>query len=95
MVLAMKAAGIPAAVSNSAGTFVCNHLFYGLMHLLAEEGARRRGGFIHVPYLCAQAARLGGQPSLAIETIVCGLKCALTAAVTNTQDILHGDGSLD
>ena len=75
----MLDAGVPAKVSNSAGTFVCNHLFYGLMHYLAAEGNIRRGGFIHVPYLPEQAARLGGQPSMALETMVRGLEAAIGA----------------
>lgn len=79
MVGAMLAAGVPAKVSNSAGTFVCNHLFYGLMHHLAAEGGIRRGGFIHVPYLPEQAARLGGQPSMALETVIRGLEAAMAA----------------
>lgn len=79
MVTAMLDAGVPARVSNSAGTFVCNHLFYGLMHCLAAAGNTRRGGFIHVPYLPEQAARLGGQPSMTLETIVRGLEAALGA----------------
>ena len=79
MVGAMLAAGVPAKVSNSAGTFVCNHLFYGLMHSLAAEGDIRRGGFIHVPYLPEQAARLGGQPSMALETVLRGLEAAIAA----------------
>jgi pyroglutamyl-peptidase len=79
MVQAMLDAGVPAKVSNSAGTFVCNHLFYGLMHHLAGEGDTRRGGFIHVPYLPEQAARLSEQPSMVLETMVRGLEAALTA----------------
>jgi pyroglutamyl-peptidase len=79
MVQAMLDAGVPAKVSNSAGTFVCNHLFYGLMHRLAAEGNTRRGGFIHVPYLPEQAARLNGQPSMALEIILRGLEAALAA----------------
>jgi len=70
-------------VSNSAGTFVCNHLFYGLMHLLAAEGGQRRGGFIHVPFLPEQAARLNGQPSMGLETLVRGLEIAVAAAASN------------
>ncbi len=94
MVRAMKDAGIPASVSNTAGTFVCNHIFYGLMHLLAEEGNVRRGGFVHIPYMTTQAARLGGQPSLPIETIALGLEIALTHAVAATADIKEGAGQL-
>lgn len=86
MVNAMKEAGIPAAVSNTAGTFVCNHIFYGLMHILAQEGAKRRGGFIHIPYMTTQAARLGNQPSMSIETIAKGLEIAVLTAVTTEKD---------
>jgi pyroglutamyl-peptidase len=90
MVKALRDQGIPASVSGSAGTFVCNHLFYGLMHFLASEGGRRRGGFIHVPYLPEQAARLGGQPSMGLETLARGLEMALTAAVLNPKDLGAG-----
>ena len=92
MVMAMRGAGIPASVSNSAGTFVCNHLFYGLMHHLAQHGNKIRGGFVHIPYLPEQAARLGGQPSMAVETIVKGLEVALNAAMAHETDIAAGDG---
>ena len=62
MVAAMREAGVPADVSNSAGTFVCNHLMYGVLHFLAASGARREAGFIHVPWLEAQAlARPGSR----------------------------------
>ncbi|MCE0445144.1 pyroglutamyl-peptidase I [Streptomyces tricolor] len=44
-----KQTDVNAWVSQTAGTFVCNHVFYGLMHLLATEGRQRRGGFVHIP----------------------------------------------
>lgn len=94
MVAAIKKAGIPASVSNSAGTFVCNHIFYGLMHLLAEEGNKRRGGFIHIPYMTAQAARLGGQPSMSIESIAQGLEIAITTAATVVHDAKEIGGTI-
>ena len=74
IVEALRKRGIPAAVSMSAGTFVCNHVFYGLMHELAqgENLPRRgaRGGFIHVPFMPAQAAGHRAQPSLPLEILV-------------------------
>ena len=79
MVRAMWEAGVPASVSNSAGTFVCNHLFYRLMRFLEDEGNVRRGGFIHVPYMMEQAERLG-QPGLPLETMARGLEAAILAA---------------
>jgi pyroglutamyl-peptidase len=94
MVLAMHEAGIPASVSNSAGTFVCNHLFFGLMHHLAQTGDKIRGGFVHIPYLPVQAARLGAQPSMAVETIVKGLEVALSSALKSCDDIKMVGGTI-
>ncbi|WP_425058832.1 Pyrrolidone-carboxylate peptidase [Sporomusa carbonis] len=94
MVDKLRAGNVPARVSNTAGTFVCNHLFYGLMHALACEGNKRRGGFIHIPYLPEQAARITGQPSMALETIVRGLELALAAALTTTQDTKITGGTI-
>lgn len=79
MVRAMREVEVPASISNSAGTFVCNHLFYSLMRFLEEEGDVRRGGFIHVPYMLEQAERLG-QPGLPLEVMARGLEAAVRAA---------------
>lgn len=73
----LRAAGIPASVSYSAGTFVCNQLFYGLAHLLATQYPSVRGGFLHIPYLPEQAARHPGAPSMALETVVKALEIAV------------------
>jgi pyroglutamyl-peptidase len=54
MARAARAAGVPAEVSNTAGTYVCNHLMYGVLHYLAASGSAARAGFIHVPYAEAQ-----------------------------------------
>ena len=94
MVASMRAKGIPAAVSNTAGTFVCNHLFYGLMHQLAQTGDKIRGGFVHIPYLPEQAARIGAQPSMAVETLVSGLEVALAAALATEEDIRQTGGTI-
>lgn len=93
MVHALRAAGFPAAVSQTAGTFVCNHVFYGLQHRLQGTGVR--GGFIHIPYLPAQAANQHGAPSMALETLVAGLRLALTCAATTQADLREGGGQLD
>lgn len=95
MVRDLRAAGIPAAVSNTAGTFVCNHLFFGLMHRIATRPeAGMRGGFIHIPYLTGQAARLPGQPSMALETLVAGLRVAIATALSVREDVLETGGQL-
>ena len=89
---ALNAAGIPAVVSQTAGTYVCNHIFYGLSHLVATAHPQVRGGFIHIPYLPEQAARHAGAASMALETIVAGLNIVLqtTAAVTEDAKLQGG-----
>lgn len=77
MVDRLRDEGIPASISLSAGTFVCNHLFYGLMHHLAVTGKPIRGGFIHVPYLPEQADRHSGAPSMTLDQLVTGLERAI------------------
>lgn len=78
MTEAIRAAGVPAGISNTAGTFVCNDLLYALLHGLAREYPGIRGGFIHVPCLPEQAARRAdGTPFLPLSEIVRGLEAAL------------------
>lgn len=92
IVKTMRDNGIPASVSQTAGTFVCNHIFYGLMQLLEKTGNSVRGGFIHIPYLPEQAAAHPGQPSMSLDTIVKGLQFAIEAAVTYEKDIIEVGG---
>jgi pyroglutamyl-peptidase len=80
MLAALREAGIPAALSLSAGTFVCNEVFFALRHDLATRGLPCRGGFIHLPHLPAAAALQKGMPSMALTTMVAGLRLALAAA---------------
>ena len=89
---ALLDAGINAEVSQTAGTFVCNHLFYGLMHELATQPAWRgvRGGFIHVPWLPEQ-----GQPSMRCDEIVEGLKLAIECALSTGVDLPIQAGALN
>jgi pyroglutamyl-peptidase len=90
---ALRAAGLPAEVSQTAGTFVCNQVFYGLMRAL-RRAPGVRGGFIHVPYLPEQAAREGkGAPCLALEKIVAGLELAVATALTTTRDARTAGGA--
>ena len=78
MVEAIKAAGVPASLSNTAGTFVCNQLMYGLLYHTSREFPGIRGGFVHVPCIPEQAERTEGNlPSLPLPEIVRGLEAAL------------------
>ncbi|UNO38779.1 pyroglutamyl-peptidase I [Streptomyces sp. MST-110588] len=84
-VMAVRAAGLPASVSNTAGTFVCNHVFYGLMHLIATERPALRGGFVHVPYAPEQVTDRSA-PSLPVSAVAEGLRViAATAAITKAD----------
>ena len=77
---AIRAAGVPAQVSNSAGLFVCNALLYRLLHEIETRYSGMRGGFLHVPCLPEQAERLGKEkplPSLTLAEIIRGLQAAL------------------
>jgi len=88
----LRDAGIPAEISQTAGTYVCNHVFYGLMHALrARPGTR--GGFIHIPYSPAQAARHPGAPSLPVDTVAAALRIAVETALETPADIRVSAGA--
>ena len=84
----LREAGVAAAVSNTAGTFVCNHVFYALMHRLATTPglAHARGGFVHVPYTPEQVAGRTGVPSMALHTQIEGIRHALRTAIRTRVD---------
>ncbi|UGS41428.1 pyroglutamyl-peptidase I [Pseudocitrobacter corydidari] len=86
IVSALREAGIPASVSQTAGTFVCNHVMYGLLHKLSGL-PEAKGGFIHIPYLPQQAAAHPGAPSMAAETVRQGLELAIATALQVENDI--------
>lgn len=87
---ALQREGIAAEVSQTAGTFVCNHVFFGLMHALATRPAlhHTRGGFVHVPWLPGQ-----GTPSMALDETVRGLSLAVRCALLVEQDAWLGAGA--
>ncbi len=100
MVRDLRAQGIAAAVSNTAGTFVCNHVFYALMHQLALQAAApsgavvARGGFIHVPALPELAALHPGMPSMALASQVRGIQIAVETALAVQADVREVGGAL-
>jgi pyroglutamyl-peptidase len=85
-------ARIPAAISNTAGTYLCNRLFYSVMHAIATEGLTAKAGFIHLPYLHEQAIpKQIDQPSLSLESIVEGVRLAMEVALEDltTKSLSH------
>lgn len=91
MVKAMRQAGVAASVSQTAGTFVCNQVFYRLQHLLA--GTAVRSGFIHVPALPEQVVG-SGQPSMALAILVGGLQVAVRTAWLTPMDVVEAGGQV-
>lgn len=87
MVKEMQEGGIPATVSNTAGTFVCNHVMYGILYMAQKKYPNIRGGFIHVPYIPSQVVTKPNTPSMSIDDIAKGLELSIKAAVLNTSDI--------
>lgn len=91
MLQALLEAGVNAEVSQTAGTFVCNHVFYALMHLLAQPAWQgTRGGLVHVPWLPEQ-----GQPSMRLDEIVTGLELGIACALRTRHDIRKEAGALN
>jgi pyroglutamyl-peptidase len=92
IVHALREAGLPSSVSQSAGTFVCNHVFYGLMHQARDWGTTMRAGFIHIPYLPQQAAAHTGTASMRLEDMVEGLRIAIRTTLAHTVDVREAGG---
>ncbi|HTR85009.1 MAG TPA: pyroglutamyl-peptidase I [Reyranella sp.] len=90
----MRKVGLPASVSNTAGTFVCNHIFYALMDMAERHSLSFRGGFLHIPYVPEQAARLGGAPSMSVEDIVRGIEIVLAVSAVRSLDIHTAEGRI-
>lgn len=82
---------IPASVSYTAGTFVCNDVMYHVLYLISKKYNNVRGGFIHVPYALEQVVeKPAGVPAWSLESIAKGLELAIKAIVENNEDIsLH------
>lgn len=83
----LREIGIPTTPSLSAGSFVCNQVFFGLAHLLATRYPQTRGGFVHVPWLPQQATQHAGQPSMALQTMIDGIRAAIECAIATPNDL--------
>ncbi|MFB9927345.1 pyroglutamyl-peptidase I [Amycolatopsis halotolerans] len=83
-VAAIESAGLPAAVSYTAGTYVCNQVFYGLMHLIATEFPALRGGFVHVPE----------ESRMPLGSIARALEIVVDTALTVDEDVTTSAGTL-
>lgn len=88
MVKAMRNAGVPADISDTAATFGCNLLMYGVLHHIAANNLPIRAGWVHLPALPATAAldKNLGMPSMSLQTQVEGLRAGIAAAVQHQHD---------
>jgi pyroglutamyl-peptidase len=89
MVDALREREIAASVSQTAGTFVCNHVFYGMRHHLANR-PDVRAGFVHVPWLPEQVAARPGEPSLPLAVQVEAVRMLIAVALTADERRLVG-----
>lgn len=85
---------IPASVSYTAGTFVCNHVLYGVLYLVEKKYKGKKSGFIHIPFLPEQVVDKRNMPSMELNTIVTGLTAAIEAIVENAEDIKETGGTV-
>ncbi len=86
--------GIPTNVSQSAGTYVCNHVFYGLMHYANTHAHIKRAGFVHIPYLPEQACLHANAASMSIENMEKALLLLLDTCLLQTDDISLSAGTI-
>ncbi|WP_404340173.1 pyroglutamyl-peptidase I [Pseudoalteromonas mariniglutinosa] len=93
MLIDLQQSHIPAAISNSAGTYVCNHVMYGLLHHIALHEPQLKAGFVHIPYLPSQAVHHSGSASMSEETVNNALKVLITTALTAKQDVKVAAGT--
>ncbi len=86
--------GYPAAVSNTAGTFVCNHMMYNVLYLADKKYPGMKGGFIHVPYIPNQVVAKPNMPFMSLQDISKCLELCIEALVNNTEDIKTVGGTI-
>lgn len=78
---------IPGEISYTAGTFVCNHIFYGLMNLISKNHPNIRGGFIHVPFLPEQTLDKKNMPHMSLEMMTKALELAVESIIQYPDDL--------
>ncbi|MCQ8211997.1 pyroglutamyl-peptidase I [Cetobacterium somerae] len=88
----IKSAKIPASVSNTAGTYVCNHIMYSLLYYISKNNLNIKGGFIHVPYITEQVVDKKNMPYMEVTTITKALECAIQALNKYKVDVKVSGG---
>lgn len=87
MVKHMKDNGIPATLSYTAGTFVCNHVMYGVLHMVNKKYPNIKAGFIHIPFTTSQVMDKRNMPYMSLDEIIKGLELSIEACTMHDKDI--------
>ncbi|MBG9982454.1 pyroglutamyl-peptidase I [Aerococcaceae bacterium DSM 111020] len=89
MVKAIQEEGLPASVSNTAGTFVCNHIMYQTLYLVDKEFPNTKAGFMHIPFMMEQVVDKPNQAAMSLNDIARGIEASIKAIVKfhNQEDI--------
>lgn len=96
IVESIRQEGIPSSLSNTAGTFVCNHIMYGVLYQIEKKRKDIRAGFIHVPFIPEQVARRPAPvPCMSMVDIAKALEAAVSAIVKYDKDIVAVGGKID
>lgn len=88
----VKKAGIPSAVSNTAGTYVCNHIMYSLLYYLTKNNLDIRGGFVHVPFIPEQVLDKRNMPYMELSRITKALEVTIKTIRNYKKDITVSGG---
>lgn len=94
IVHSIKSKDIPAAVSYSAGTYVCNHLMYGVLNYIHKNNLDTKAGFIHIPFLFQQVVNKANTAAMDISTMVTAIETAIEVMVTTTEDMKNSEGHI-
>lgn len=92
MMQEMREEGIPTSISNTAGTFVCNYVMYGVLYHIAKHSIAKKGGFIHIPYMPSQIINKPNTPYMEKEMMIKGVEIAIKCIAKYSQDITLSGG---
>jgi pyroglutamyl-peptidase len=87
IIQALRQSDIPSGISNTAGTYVCNHIMYALLHYINTHDEQIKGGFIHIPYLPSQAVNHSGAPSMSENVVINALKVIISQSLDPNNDV--------
>ena len=85
---------IPSSISNTAGTFVCNHVFYGVRYLIEKKYKGIKSGFVHIPYMPEQVIGKADTPSMSLDNILKGVIVIIETIFNVENDIKKSGGTI-